>query len=65
MHLVETYWLVMPALHHDRVALSWMDFTAPLGIGGVWLAFFLSRLRAAPLVLLKDPGLQFAFKYGH
>src|SRR5207244_392807 len=28
MHLVETYWLVMPALHQDRVALNWMDFTA-------------------------------------
>jgi hypothetical protein len=29
------------------------------------LAFFFSRLKSAPLVLLKDPGLQFAFRYGH
>jgi hypothetical protein len=64
MHLVQTYWLVMPALHRQQVIVSWMDFTAPIGIGGVWLAFFMSRLRAAPLILLKDPGLQFAFKYG-
>ncbi|HZR20511.1 MAG TPA: hypothetical protein VFE51_24730 [Verrucomicrobiae bacterium] len=65
MHIVQTYWLVMPALHHDQVSLSWMDFSTPIGIGGLWLAFFLSRLRAAPLILLKDPGLQFAFRYGH
>jgi hypothetical protein len=65
LHIVEAYWLVMPALHPDRLEISWMDFTAPVGIGGVWFAFFLSRLRSAPLVLLKDPGLQFAFRYGH
>jgi hypothetical protein len=65
LHVVETYWLVMPALHHDQLAISWMDFTAPVGIGGLWLAMFLSRLRSAPLLLMKDPGLQFAFKYGH
>jgi hypothetical protein len=65
LHIVETYWLVMPALHQDRVSVSWMDFTAPLGVGGVWLAFFCSRLKSAPLILLKDPGLQFAFRYGH
>jgi hypothetical protein len=63
-HIVQTYWLVMPALHPDRLAVSWMDFTAPLGVGGLWLAFFLARLKSAPLVLLKDPGLQFAFRYG-
>jgi len=65
LHIVETYWLVMPALHQDHVSISWMDFTAPLGVGGVWLAFFCSRLKSAPLILLKDPGLQFAFRYGH
>jgi len=64
MHIVETYWLIMPALHRDQLVVSWMDITAPLGIGGLWLAFFFSRLRAAPLILLKDPGLQFAFVYG-
>lgn len=65
LHIVETYWLVMPALHPDQIRINWMDFTAPLGMGGVWLAFFFSRLKSAPLLVLKDPGLQFAFKYGH
>ena len=65
MHIVQIYWLVMPALHRDGVSLSYMDFTAPLGIGGLWLGVFFSRLRAAPLLLLKDPGVQFAFRYEH
>ena len=65
VHIVAVYWLVMPALHHDGLAVSWLDFTAPLGVGGVWLAFFVSRLKAAPLLPQRDPGLQFAFKYGH
>lgn len=65
MHIVQTYWLVMPAFHRDGIRLSWMDFTAPVGIGGLWVSMFLSRLRAAPLILQKDPGVQFAFRYGH
>jgi hypothetical protein len=65
VHIVAVYWLVMPALHHQGMQISWLDFTAPLGIGGVWIACFLSRLKAAPLLPQQDPGLQFAFRYGH
>jgi len=63
MHIVDTYWLVMPTLHQGGVAVNWMDFTAPLGVGGLWLGFFLWRLRAAPLLPQQDPGMQFAFVY--
>ncbi len=65
IHTVDTYWLVMPTMHQGGVVVSWLDFAAPIGIGGVWLAFFLWRLAAAPLLPRHDPGLQFAFKYGH
>jgi hypothetical protein len=63
LHIVHTYWLVMPAFHRENLSVSWMDFSAPIGIGGLWFAFFLSRLRAAPLIPRNDPGLQFAFVY--
>ncbi len=65
MHIVDVYWLVMPTLHMNGVLVSWMDFTAPIGIGGLWVACFLARLKAAPLLPQNDPGLQFAFVYGH
>lgn len=65
VHIVDMYWLVMPTFHQGGVAVSWLDFAAPIGIGGLWLTVFLSRLKAAPLLPQHDPGLQFAFKYGH
>jgi len=65
VHLVALYWMVMPALHQGGLAVSWLDFTAPIGVGGLWLALFLSRLKAAPLLPQRDPGLLFAFRYGH
>ena len=65
MHLVDTYWLVMPTFHPDGVSVSWMDFTAPIGVGGLWVSWFLWRLKAAPLLPQTDPGLQFSFVYGH
>jgi hypothetical protein len=63
MHIVDTYWLVMPTLHQSGVSLSWMDITAPIGVGGLWVSFFLWRLKAAPLLPRNDPGMQFAFVY--
>jgi len=63
VHIVDTYWLVMPSLHQAGVAVSWMDFTAPIGVGGLWLACFLWRLKSAPLLPVMDPGMQFAFVY--
>jgi hypothetical protein len=64
-HVVAVYWMVLPALNQNALRVSWLDFTAPIGIGGLWIAVFLANLKAAPLLPLHDPGLQFAFKYGH
>lgn len=63
LHLIDSYWLVMPSLHQEGVRVSWLDFTAPIGIGGLWVAAFLWFLKRAPLLPQQDPGLQFAFKY--
>jgi hypothetical protein len=64
-HIIDAYWLVMPSLHQNGLAISWMDFTALIGIGGLWLTLFLSRLKSAALLPQQDPGMQFAFVYGH
>lgn len=65
LHIVSIYWLVMPSLHQTGLVVSWLDFAAPLGIGGIWVGVFLWVLKGAPLLPQQDPGLQFAFKYGH
>jgi hypothetical protein len=63
MHMVAVYWLVMPTLHQAGVSISWLDFAAPIGIGGIWVGVFFWLLKTAPLLPQQDPGLQFAFKY--
>jgi hypothetical protein len=65
LRMVDLYWLVMPSLHPEGLVPSWLDFTAPIGIGGLWLWLFLSRLKSAELLPQNDPGMQFAFNYGH
>jgi hypothetical protein len=62
-HIASVYWMVMPTLHPEGLRISWLDFAMPIGIGGLWVAVFLANLKAAPLLLQQDPGLQFAFKY--
>ena len=62
-HIVSVYWMIMPTFHSAGIRLSWLDFAAPIGIGGLWVAVFLANLKAAPLLLQHDPGLQYAFKY--
>lgn len=58
MHLVDVYWLVMPALDPDGVRPHWLDLAAFLGVGGIVVACGVRLLAAAPLVPRGDPRLQ-------
>jgi hypothetical protein len=62
MRFVDVYWLVRPvftqatgAAASTRFQVHWLDLAAPIGIGGVWLAFFLWQLEERPLLPSKDP----------
>jgi hypothetical protein len=50
MHLVDAFWLVIPALRQNGFSLAWTDFVAPVGIGGLWVAVFLWQLKQSPLL---------------
>jgi hypothetical protein len=45
MQFVYAYYLVMPAFPQTRIGEHWMDFVMPVGLGGVWLAWFLWQFR--------------------
>lgn len=47
-HLVDAFWLVMPAFRPAGFAVAWSDLLAVLALGGIWLALFL-RIAAAPV----------------
>ena len=64
MRLVDIYWLVAPDFAKGAFSLSWMDITAPVGLGGVWLYYFLAQLEKRPLLPPGEPHLEEALEHG-
>lgn len=50
---------IEPAFQPNGLFISWPDIVAPMGIGGIWLAFFVWQLKRSPSAApLNDPRLQ-------
>jgi hypothetical protein len=60
MQLVFVYYLIVPAFDAPSLGQHWMDFLMPIGVGGVWLAFFLDRFRRRPVLAPNDPNRESA-----
>jgi hypothetical protein len=54
-HIVDVYWLVAPSFFTAGIRIHWLDFAAPIGVGGIWLAAFAKRLNSHPLLIHNDP----------
>ena len=63
MRFVDLYWLVAPDFRKGHFGVSWMDFLAPVGLGGIWLAAFLWQLEKRPLMPVGDPHLEEALEH--
>jgi len=55
MQALDLYTMILPMLHQKGIALNLLDFTLPLGIGGVLVALFLRSLSKQSLYPLRDP----------
>ena len=64
MRFVDLFWIVMPEFHPRGVQINWLNFSAPLGLGGFWIAAFLWQLRKSPLLPLQAPNLEGAILHG-
>jgi hypothetical protein len=64
MRLLGVFWETVPEFFPNHIHVSWMDFTAPIGLGGVWLAFFLTNLLKRPLIPRNNPNLEEALAHG-
>ncbi len=64
LRLVDLYWLIAPSVQRGGLRLSWMDFAAPLCLGGLWLGTFARMLQGRPLLSLHDAGLQGSLEEG-
>jgi hypothetical protein len=71
MRLVDMFYLIGPSYRvmPDGMAqgtfyISWLDFVAPIAVGGIWLWWFFGELLKRPLVPAKDPYFEEAVEHG-
>jgi hypothetical protein len=59
LRLVDVYWLVGPELHRGAgLTVHWLDLTALVGLGGLWLFAFTRELSDRPLLPVGEPDLR-------
>jgi hypothetical protein len=57
MRFVDLIWIVMPSFYTKGMHWSWLEFSLPVAMGGLWVAFFLWRLSLRPLLPIRAPGI--------
>lgn len=55
LRAVDLFWIMVPAFTGNEFRIHWMDITALIGVGGIWVALFLSSLSKRPLVPGNEP----------
>ena len=55
VRMLDIFWFVAPAFRQRGLEVYWTDIVAPIGIGGIWIAFFIRHLKARPLLASNDP----------
>ncbi|HQR29850.1 MAG TPA: hypothetical protein PLL32_05530 [Anaeromyxobacteraceae bacterium] len=63
VHYVDVYWVVMPGISPAGPSPSWMDLAALAGIGGIAVAWVVSRLRGHAILPARDPYLSESLHY--
>ena len=64
VQLVNLIWFVVPTFDRVGFPIALSDLLLLLGMGGVWLFFYLRRLGANPILPLHDPRLKGAEHHG-
>ena len=64
MRFVDVSWLVLPAFSRGAFRVHYLDFTIPIGLGGIWLFFYARNLADRPLLPVNDPGFEEALAHG-
>jgi hypothetical protein len=57
MRFVDMVWNVEPAFDRAVFRFHWMDPIAAIGVGGIWIAAFVTQLKRRPLLPPHDPDL--------
>lgn len=71
MRLVDLFWMIAPVAKVERtgaldVVLNyWMYILMPVGVGGLWLAYFAYQLRQRALLPVNDKGMENLLEQAH
>nr|WP_044200945.1 hypothetical protein [Oscillochloris trichoides] len=65
MRCIDVTWIVLPAFHESILDVSWVNFAAPIGLVGLWIALFVGNLQRASLLPLNDPNMEWLHAGGH
>jgi hypothetical protein len=55
IRIFDVFWVVVPAFRQRALEVYWTDILALIGLGGIWLSFFIRNLKARPLLVTRDP----------
>jgi len=58
MRWVDLYWQAAPLFHPESLLPHWLDATAVLGLGGLWVFLFTRQLASRPLLPVNAPNLE-------
>jgi hypothetical protein len=58
VHIMEVFWIITPTFHPGGIHVHWLDFTAVLGVGGVWLGLFAANVKRHALLPQNDPRIE-------
>jgi hypothetical protein len=64
IRFVDIFWLIGPPHGQEGMVVHWLDVAAPIGLGGVVVAWFLWQLAQVPLIPVREPYLQEAVEHG-
>jgi hypothetical protein len=64
MRLVDLFWIIGPTGRPEHFGLHWLDIAAPVGVTGVWLAFYLRQLMDRTMLPVHDPYFSEALEHG-
>ena len=71
MRLLDFFWHIAPSpwvtkgIETGAFHIDWLDFAAPIAIGGIWLWAFFGQLASRPIVPARDPYFEGAVEHGH
>ncbi len=55
VRMLDIFWFVAPAFRQGAFAVYWTDLAVLIGMGGIWLAYFIRNLKQQPLLVPNDP----------